>query len=235
MWGCSTLTNLLLPNVCVMCGEAAKTLNLCASCERSLTRIAAGCLTCAVPLSHSGECAECRRAAPLFHHIVAPFHYRPPLSALIWEMKFRRRIAIARTLGFTLAKALTAAEGLGGVPQLLLPVPLHRSRLRDRGFNQALEITRVLAEQLRVPFKEGALARGKATETQTRLNRQARRKNVAGAFHLRKPLNVGHVAIIDDVVTTGSTISEVARVLRHAGIGRVDVWACARAQYPSQR
>jgi ComF family protein len=109
-------------------------------------------------------------------------------------------------------------------------VPLHRRRLRRRGYNQALELARPLARSLGVPLDHGALLRRRATEAQTELDAVARRRNVHGAFALREGVALpAHVAILDDVMTTGATLAECVRVLRRAGVSRVDVWALARA------
>ena len=115
-------------------------------------------------------------------------------------------------------------------PELLLTVPLHRQRLRQRGYNQALELARPLARALAVPLRHDVLQRQRATDAQTELDAVARRRNVRGAFAVREGVVLpAHVAVLDDVMTTGATLAECARVLKHAGVQRVDAWALARA------
>ena len=114
-----------------------------------------------------------------------------------------------------------------------MPVPLHASRLRERGYNQALELAKPLARALRIPLAEGVLSRTKPTAAQTILDAKTRRKNLRGAFvvneSLRAKIEATHIALIDDVMTTGATLRECTRVLKRAGVARVDVWALARA------
>jgi len=116
----------------------------------------------------------------------------------------------------------------GPWPQVLIPVPLHPSRLGERGYNQALEIARVLARELALPIDNHVCERVAATAPQAGLDEHARRRNIRGAFAVRGPFHWSHVVILDDVVTTGSTVAELARVLRGAGARRVEVWAAAR-------
>ena len=119
------------------------------------------------------------------------------------------------------------------LPDLLLSVPLHRRRLRQRGYNQALELARPLAQALHVPLRHDRLQRRRHTGAQTELDAVSRRRNVRGAFAVREGVALpAHVAILDDVMTTGATLAECARVLRRAGVARVDVWALARAPSP---
>jgi ComF family protein len=130
-------------------------------------------------------------------------------------------------LGRLLAEHLRGREA--PLPGLIVPVPLHRQRLRERGFNQALELARTVAAHLGVTLEPHCCTRVRATGAQTELTARERRTNVRGAFRMEAPLAARHVAILDDVVTTGSTVQEVARVLASAGAERIEVWACARA------
>ncbi len=114
------------------------------------------------------------------------------------------------------------------MPEVLVPVPLHRARLAERGYNQALEIARVLSRGLGLPVDHGCCERILATLPQAGLDEGARRRNIRGAFSARRPLSWRHLAILDDVVTTGNTVEELARVLRRAGAARIEVWAVAR-------
>jgi ComF family protein len=131
-----------------------------------------------------------------------------------------------RLLGQLLARSVQAAGQ--PLPEVLVPVPLHRRRLAERGYNQALEIARVVARQLELPLEPGCCDRGVATLSQAGLDEGSRRRNIRGAFRARSPLGLRDLAIIDDVVTTGSTVEELARVLKRAGALHVQVWALAR-------
>jgi ComF family protein len=148
------------------------------------------------------------------------------------RLKFGHSLAAGRVLA---GLWLDSAGELPALPQLLIPVPLHRDRLRERGYNQALELARPLAHALRLPVDAKILARTRATPAQTNLDAKTRRKNLRGAFEVDdlalKSVSAGvaHVALIDDVMTTGATLRECARALKRAGFARVDVWALARA------
>ena len=148
------------------------------------------------------------------------------MDYLVKALKFQGRLAVARLLGGLLGEII--AERGEPLPEFLLPVPLHPSRLRERGFNQALEIARSAARPSGLTVLPDSLQRIRATPPQTQLDGEARRHNVRGAFAVYRPIAARHVAIVDDVVTTGSTINELARLLRTVGVAEIDVWACAR-------
>ncbi len=115
------------------------------------------------------------------------------------------------------------------LPELIIPVPLHHARYRSRGFNQAIEISRPLSATLKIPMDNHAVKRIINTSSQSELHAKERHKNIRGAFQVKKAINAKHIAIIDDVITTGSTVTELAKVLKRAGVKRVDVWSFARA------
>ncbi|HEY5791083.1 MAG TPA: ComF family protein, partial [Gammaproteobacteria bacterium] len=146
---------------------------------------------------------------------------------LVTGLKFHGQLAGARLLGGLLAEQL--AGDPGPWPQALLPVPLHPRRLRQRGFNQALELARPLARELGLALLPDACVRRRDTAAQSGLERAARRRNVRGAFALPRPLGLHHVALVDDVMTTGQTLEALARVLREDGVEQVEVWCVARA------
>lgn len=152
--------------------------------------------------------------------------YESPVPYLVGAAKFRGRLACVRLLG----QLLLDAVEIGGspLPQVLIPVPLHPGRLAERGYNQALEIARVLGGGLGLPLDRRCCHRVTATPPQAGQDEAARRRNIRGAFAAQTPFPWSRVAIVDDVVTTGSTVSELARVLRRAGALEVEVWAVAR-------
>lgn len=221
----------LLPLRCLLCGAAgAHGIDLCADCVAELPRNNVCCARCALPLAAAATlCGECQRRPPAWDAAWAPFRYAWPLDRLESRYKFGRDLAAGKVL-----TTLWLAEPRPiGMPDLILPVPLHQGRLRQRGYNQALELARPLARALGVPIQHAALQRLRATPAQTELDAVDRRHNVRGAFTLRTGIQLPpHVAIVDDVMTTGATLAECARVLRRAGVRRVDVWAMARAPSP---
>jgi ComF family protein len=179
----------------------------------------------------------------LFCHADLPWHDEPltgvvalrfaPLADdLIRQLKYHGRYANARVLGVLLAQAV--AERPAPLPRLLVPVPLHVARLRERGFNQAVAIARYAGRMLEIPIAPGVVHRVRDTPSQTSLSMEERHHNVRGAFALsgtralRRLLAAGHVAIVDDVITTGSTVTELECLLLAAGVRKVEVWAVAR-------
>lgn len=219
---------MLLRWTCVACGGPARQADLCEDCTASLPRLHTCCPRCAQPLTVAAPaCGRCLLRPPLFDQAWAAWRYAEPLDRLIQRFKLGGKLATGRALAETCARLLGAR---GDLPQLLVPVPLHPLRHRQRGFDQALELARVLGRSLRIPVAAKALQRVLDTPTQTGLNRRQRRSNMRRAFALGElPAQLRHVALVDDVLTTGATANACARVLRKAGLQRVEVWALARA------
>jgi ComF family protein len=157
-----------------------------------------------------------------------PFRYAYPIDHLIQAFKYGGQAHCGRVLGGLLARHLHSSRE-GSWPQLVLPVPLATQRYRQRGFNQAIELASALRSIEGMVVRADVIARTRETLEQASLDRKARRRNVRHAFELTQPMYARHVAIVDDVVTTGSTASEIARLLRRAGAQRVEIWAIARA------
>jgi ComF family protein len=149
--------------------------------------------------------------------------YLPPVDFLVHELKFRGNLTAARLLGQLLGEALLCRSG--PLPEAVVPVPLHRSRLRERGFNQAIELARPVSRRLEIPLLVDHVERIHPSPPQSKLDLKARRGNVRGAFACRGGMDVQRVAILDDVITTGSTADAMARVLRRAGAVQIEVWA----------
>ncbi|MDD1611111.1 MAG: ComF family protein, partial [Methylococcaceae bacterium] len=141
-------------------------------------------------------------------------------------LKFSANYKNARLLGVLLAEGLTQNSHL---PDCIMPVPLHKARYRERGFNQSIEIARAAGKALQIPVDVYSCIRHRDTPHQTQLTAKQRRSNMKNAFSIIKPITARHIAIVDDVMTTGSTVHELAVVLKKAGAARVDVWICARA------
>lgn len=221
----------LLPPTCMLCGATGwRGRDLCDGCASDLPANLACCRRCARPLGGSPPleaiCGACQRRPPPYERALAALRYESPVPYLVGAAKFRGRLASVRLLGHLLLDAVQARKL--PLPEVLLPVPLHTERLAERGYNQAVEIARVLADRLDVPLDSRSCSRVSATPPQAGLDEAARRRNIRGAFAVCTPLRWSRVAIVDDVVTTGSTVSELARALRHAGALEIEVWAAAR-------
>ncbi|MBU8977253.1 ComF family protein [Lysobacter sp. MMG2] len=217
----------MLPPSCLICRERATNgIQLCEPCAQSLPENAASCGRCGLPLPVEHTlCGDCLRRPPPQAATRAVFLYRPPLDRLLPRAKFHADLASLRLLAALMASRVGTADR----PQALVPVPLHRGRLRRRGFDQALELARPLSRHLSLPLRDDLLRRGRATSAQTRLDAAARRRNVRGAFEVRHGVALpAHVALVDDVMTTGATVRAAATALLRAGVARVDVWVCAR-------
>lgn len=219
----------LYPPTCLLCGDPGHGgLDLCRACAEALPRIGSACPRCALPLAASVPllCGACQKRPPAFDAAHALLRYEEPASYLIRALKFGARYPAARLLGTLLAEHLE--EQAGERPEAIVPVPLHSSRYLERGFNQSIEIARTISHRLDIPLDLKSCRRIRATQAQARLPARDRRKNLRHAF-VAADLSYRHVAILDDVVTTGTTVDEVAKTLRRAGAERVEVWACARA------
>jgi ComF family protein len=229
------LTNIqdwFLPRLCPAChGWAGSGRRLCPGCEATLPVITSACPRCASPYDHPdvhGECGACQQDPPPFRRALALYRYAPPVDHFIRALKFHQQLGLATWLGEQLAGRLADVSPR---PDLILPVPLHRSRLRGRGYNQALELARPVARALGIPLDARLLTRTRATAAQSDLPFTARSRNVKGAFAVRDSAAVTsrRVALVDDVMTTGSTLRAAAAALRAAGAGEIEVWVIARA------
>ncbi|MCP1727960.1 ComF family protein [Natronospira proteinivora] len=230
--GLRWLEGVLLPHRCLLCGANGEDgLDLCRGCGEDLPWNRHSCPRCANPLPPGSRpdslCGACLSGETPrgFDRIHAPLLYDFPLDRLILNLKFHGQLATGRLLGELTAQAL-ASEGVR-LPQALVPVPLHRRRWRERGFNQARELARPMARRFQIPIADGLVHRRQHGPAQAELPLDQRRRNIRGLFKVRRE-PPGHVAIVDDVVTSASTVAELARTLKQAGATRVDVWAIAR-------
>lgn len=223
----NALLNLAAPG-CLLCRERGHA-DLCPACFRDLPWNDHACAQCAQPLPPlpSRICGACARKPPHFDAAYAAFDYAWPVDRLLRRFKFRGRLADGRTLALALGEYLDLR--VAPRPDLVLPVPLHRGRLAERGFNQAGEIARTVSRRLGAPLARDAVRRIRATPAQRGLDRGARRTNLKKAFACRRRFDGLHVGIVDDVITTGSTADALARSLKRAGASRVSLYALARA------
>ncbi len=215
-----------LPAACLLCdARLGDRRGLCAACAASLSRLGPACRRCALPLPAPGLCGACLRLhGP--DESWSPLRYAPPVDGLLQALKFQGRLEVAAWLGGFMAEVFTRSGR--DRPGLLVPVPLHRGRLARRGFNQALELCRPLARALAIPLDGRCCERLRPTPSQSGLDHAGRRRNVRNAFAVHRPPPVDHVAIVDDILTTGATTRALAQALHRAGVHRVDVWTAAR-------
>ena len=214
---------------CALCAAASGDSVVCAQCEAALPRLAPCCARCAVALAHAGTCGRCLRGPPAFDAALAVFEYRFPVDRVIHRFKYSADLAMGRWLALQLARRARDEAR----PDLLVAPPLTVARLRERGFNQAIEIARTVSKRLGVRCAIAALEKVRDTAPQPGLTRSGRRRNLRHAFRCRARFSGEHVAIVDDVMTTGATADAIARTLKAAGAGRVSVWAVARTPDPA--
>ncbi len=176
-------------------------------------------------------CGVCLTKPPPFNHTLALLTYIPPITRFITQLKFNRQLLYANMLGNLLAEKIKISkiQSPNSWPDCIIPVPLHRRRLRQRGFNQALEIAKPIAKKLHLPLDYKSCIRSKDTQPQSELPAKKRHHNLKNAFALKKSIATKRVAIIDDVMTTGNTLIELSKLLRKNGVEHIEVWCCARA------
>ncbi len=220
---------LFLPNSCALCAAAVSgDLALCDACMAELPRNIASCALCALPLGLATPCCgRCMKKRLLITRVVAPFQYAHPIDSLVLRFKKRGDLASGALLAALFAHEVQALPAFD-MPQALVPVPLHDSRLRVRGFDQARLLAQALGKTAERPVLT-SLLRVRDTGSQGGLSATARVRNVAGAFTASGFNGVRHVALIDDVATTAATLNACALALKRAGVKRVDAWVIARA------
>jgi ComF family protein len=238
------LAQAALPNLCALCGKLSQN-TLCRGCDEAYaneTRLR--CTVCAVPLpvlstlvalsgSRSGRsagyrCADCVATPPPFEATLALADYRAPLDALAVGLKFRARLMLADEFAQRLARLADDMLDASQWPDVIAPVPLAAKRLVERGYNQAWQIAKPLGRALQVRSDATLLARVIETAPQSRLDLDARRHNVGRAFRVNAPVHGLHVAVVDDVMTTGATLEALAHVLKAAGARRVTNFVALR-------
>jgi ComF family protein len=220
----------LFPPTCILCNNSGfNGQDICQNCLDDLPRNLNCCLRCAESFESQEQaqyCGRCLSSPPAFDHTVAPYGYDDRLRYLISGLKFNRHHPNARLLGFLLAHNLKPSPN---PPEAIIPMPIHPTRLKERGFDQTFEIAKAVTHHLKIPINPDLALRIRNTPHQIHLSAQQRRINLKSAFQITAPKRYRHVAILDDVMTTGTTCHELAQALKKSGVKKVEVWVCARA------
>ena len=214
---------------CFLCGLTAQR-PLCDGCIAACPALPASvCRRCALPTTGSSLCGRCLHTPPPFDSTIAAFAYGAPLAQALQAFKYRAALGLTKFLSSALAAAVDAQAG-GGQVDLIVPMPLARTRLAERGFNQALELARPLALRANARLDRRAVQRVRNTTPQAALPWNERVRNIQGAFSCPNPMVLAgkRVAVVDDVMTTGATLGELAKTLKAAGATHVSNWVVAR-------
>lgn len=223
---------LFIDHKCALCTTRTPQGPLCEGCHADLPWLLHPCPRCALPLqpgSQPNHCPHCQHYPSSIDHTLAPFHYQFPLDRLIPRIKYQRKPVALGWLAEVMAQFISSM--CDDQPSLLLPVPMHLRSELVRGFNQSALLAEQLSRHLQIPLDPSLLSKRRHTPRQGGLSAEQRRTNLELAFALRRP-PPAHVALIDDVMTTGSTASELASLLKAGGAQRVDLWVIARTPPP---
>ena len=221
-----TMLHWLIAPHCLLCGQASLTSLLCPTCQNFLPKLKGHlCHRCSIPLPAVGICGACLEAPPAFDKVIAALAYHFPADHLAHALKFQGQFGAAKVLAFELIRVIDPCI----LPHALLPVPLHPARLRERGFNQSLEIAKHLGKHFGIPVMTRGISRHKYTLPQVKLSEKARKNNIKDAFAVDIDLSGKTLAIVDDVMTTGATVNQLAQTLKLKGATEVHVWVPLRA------
>ncbi|HLB41448.1 MAG TPA: ComF family protein [Gammaproteobacteria bacterium] len=232
----SIFTQFILPSTCLLCGFVSSSSQLiCAPCLKDLPILPHSCRQCAESLPslnhHQRVCGTCLGEPPHFDNTYALFPYHPPIIQMIARLKFQQQLSYAKGIAALFIQRIQQTWYHNKLlPDLIIPIPLHAARLRQRGFNQAYEIAKPIAKFLKLPIDFSSSKRIKNTIAQSQLPAVRRQENIANAFIVERRYTGLTIAVIDDVITTGYTVSEFCRILRQSGAKNIDIWCCARSQ-----
>jgi ComF family protein len=228
-----SLLDILIPRACLLCRTLTREKqHLCLPCANELPTLSQTCKKCALILHHSEStqllCGSCLTDPPPYDQVFALFPYQPPLPRLIGGLKFEEQLSHAQFFSHRMLQAIRRSWYANNrLPDCILPMPLHLLRLQERGYNQAEEVARPIACALKLPI-DRSIIRSKATRPQSSLPAKERRRNIANAFTATRHYADEHIAVIDDVMTTGHTVTALAKILKQHGAQRVDIWCIAR-------
>lgn len=222
----------LLPQTCRLCLHTSQNNTaLCDHCFNDFHLNTHACQTCAIPIPEGQlQCGSCQQSSSTLTSCTAPFIYEGGIKHLLHELKFKRQLALSKLLANLLCQHLQANDLLcKHAVTHLLPVPSHHKRLRHRGFNQAQELCKALSAQLDLPILSNYVEKARDTAPQTELSAGQRANNLKQAFRLKKPLpENANIVIVDDIITTGTTVKEMHSCLRMHSQQLIHAWAIAR-------
>jgi ComF family protein len=223
----SITQNIRFPAICGLCDQYHREPHgICVECQKLFTRLGPACRYCALPLTSSefnicGHC--CKRKNPI-DRVITACRFEEPLRTLIHEFKYRQGLHL---LSFLTHLMLQALPDESWQTECLIPVPMHSKRLRQRGFNQAVELTKQLSRKTGIPYHPRHCEKIRNTPPQAGLKAEERRRNLRQAFKI-KPSTFQHITLVDDLLTTGSTANELASMYKSQGVSSVELWCCAR-------
>lgn len=217
---------------CIFCKALTnRNIDLCESCEQDLPIIKNCCVSCGKVLGvDQRECGFCLKNGLNNIKTKVFFDYKPPIDQIILNFKFQNNLVGGRVLSELLANHIDKQCCDRVKPEVIIPVPLHPKRLRVRGYNQALEISKSISRKLNIPIDKFSIIRKKNTKAQATLSLKERKNNLKGAFSNARKIHYKHVAIVDDVITTGNTVRELCKLLKRLGVEQIDVWCLAKRQ-----
>lgn len=246
------LQRFFLPFTCVLCGDLSSlNKDLCVACFENLPKLGYGCRVCGTVIPSDARnllpmhisyvkrsltsfgmtdvtCGQCLKSPPYFDRTIALFTYTHPIDKFIIALKFQQKLMYAKLLGELFAEYIAMYYQNDTLPELVIPVPLHKNRLRERGFNQALELSKPIEKKLNLKINTKSCQKIRHSEAQSLISAKHRQKNVKKSFAVVKNIKAKHIAILDDVMTTGHTVNELSKVLKNSGIEKIDVWCVAR-------
>lgn len=225
----------ILPYTCILCAEAStQQRDICVACEADFPMHQNACLQCGNHLLMAGEkryCGACLNHPPAFDRLLALCDYAPPIDRMLIQAKFHAQLIHLEILSALLSeKIIRQWYNESPLPHYIIPIPLHRKRLRERGYNQALELAKPISRQLHTPLRQDICIRAKPTVAQSTLPHKERQENVRHAFKVNTSVKDQHIAIVDDIVTTGHTVNALSLLLKEAGAKQIDIWCCAKTQ-----
>jgi len=214
----------LMPIPCRLCGSMSQHQAICSLCIQDLPLLGPACPQCALPISDAYVCGQCLRQPPEQDVSFSLFRYHQPVDRLIADFKYHDKLYLSELFAQLMVDKLNNRP----LPDLLIPIPLHANRIRQRGYNQSFELAKALSKKLDIPSSNDYLIRTIDTKSRASIPFKARKKNIQHAFKLVKTKVPAHIALIDDVLTTGHTANAAAKLLRKAGATRIEVWTIAR-------
>lgn len=220
----------LAPSLCILCQQpTSHPSHCCQECYPNLPFQTLSCSRCGQMLGAECDfCGHCIQTPPSFDRCFCTFAYEDPIAEIVQQFKYAEKPKLAVPLANLLAQEILDNEI--ALPDLLIPVPMHLSKLRSRGYNQSLLLTRQLSLLLSIPYRTDIIVKVKRTPAQATMSLKQRKRNLRGSFAAERTIDLKKVAIVDDVFTTGSTAEEIAKILKRIGVDYVQIWGVAHTQ-----